>query len=91
MENGIRSNVSCDIASEIKTVFLHLQLKLFLMENKDRNSKASRGGDTQRTSSQGQKFSSGGKIPQREKGAPEKDETNNSELRDQKPPRRRRS
>jgi hypothetical protein len=61
------------------------------MENKEGNSKAVRGGDTQRSSSQGQKYSSGGKIPAKQKGSPEKDETNNAELRDQKPPRRRRS
>jgi hypothetical protein len=55
------------------------------------SSKKERGGDTQRTSSQGQKISSGGKVEDKKRGNPEEDDRAHSRITEMKPPRQRRS
>ena len=55
------------------------------MRNKQNpaNTKAARGGDTSRSSSQGRKSSSGGEIKRARKGNPEIDENSKSEVSEQ--------
>jgi hypothetical protein len=61
------------------------------MRSTRRNPPTERTGNTSRTSSRGQKKSSGGLISSRRRGEPEMDEQSHSEIREQKLPRRRRS